>query len=125
MSAEAQVYIRMIRNLNAPIFTTNYTETISEYADPGQYVVRVRAVDADPTTSPSGQLMYELVDGPTQGAIDYFTIGDGNGDPGLITLNRTLRAFPSNNMFFRVRAADKGEPPKSAIAYVNVRYVMP
>lgn len=121
LSDEAQLIIRMTRNLNPPIFSTNYTRNVSEYADIGFPVVRVQAQDADPTISPSGQLTYRLLPGTTQGALQYFSIGDGLGDPGLITINRTVKDFPDNEMHFRVEASDGGDPARTAIAHVHVR----
>lgn len=121
MSAEAGVYITMIRNLNAPVFTTNYTTNISEYATFGQGVVSVRASDADPPTSPSGHITYKIIAG-LQGTEALFTIGSRD-DPGLITVNSSLRGVPTDNLYFGVRASDGGRPNKSAIAFVHVRYV--
>ena len=121
LSAEALVYVDMRRNENAPVFATNYTRNISEYASIGQHVVTVSASDSDPVTSPSGQLTYELVDGPTQGATGYFSLSEERSG-GVISVNRSLRDFPSSNMYFRVRASDRGVPSKSDTAYVNVRY---
>lgn len=120
LSGEAIVYIRMIRNLNAPIFATNYTESVSEYADIGHRVVRVSASDADLPSSPSGQLTYELATGLTTGAIDYFSIGTAE-DAGVISVNRSLRQFPTNDMYFRVIASDGGVPQKSAVSYITIR----
>lgn len=84
-------------------------------------MVTVIASDNDPISSPSGQLTYEMVDGPTQGAVGYFSLSEERNEGGVISVNRSLQGFPSNNMFFRVRASDRGVPSKSAIAYVNVR----
>ena len=36
MSAQAIVYIDMLRNINSPVFVSNYSQTVSEYADNGQ-----------------------------------------------------------------------------------------
>ena len=83
-------------------------------------VVAVRASDDDLPNSPSGQLTYELADGLTAGAVDYFHIGLLT-DPGVITVNRSLKNFPGNDMYFKVIASDKAVPPKSAVAYVYVR----
>ena len=118
MSAQAIVYIDMLRNINSPAFVSNYNQTVSEYADIGHKVVAVRAFDDDLPNSPSGQLTYELADGLTVGAVDYFDIGLLT-DPGVITVNRSLKHFPG--MYFKVIPSDKAVPPKSAVAYVHVR----
>ena len=65
MSAQAIVYIDMLRNINSPIFFSNNSQTVSGYADIGHRVVAVRASDDDLPNSPSGQLTYELADGLT------------------------------------------------------------
>ena len=122
LSDEAILYVKMIRNLNPPFITSNYTEQVSEYANIGHRVVRVTATDADPPNSPSGQLNYDLAPGLTTGATDYFSIGL-MGEPGLITVNKTLKEFPGNDMYFQVIASDSGVPPKSAISFVHVKYV--
>ena len=36
MSAQAIVYIDMLRNINSSVFVSNYSQTVSEYADNGQ-----------------------------------------------------------------------------------------
>ena len=56
MSAQAIVYIDMLRNINFPIFVSNYSQTVSGYADIGHSMVAVRASDYDLPNSPSGQL---------------------------------------------------------------------
>ena len=83
-------------------------------------MVAVRASDDDLPNSPSGQLTYELADSLTAGAVDYFDIG-WLTNPGLITVNRPLKNFSGNDMYFKVIASDKAVPPKSAVAYVYVR----
>ena len=110
----------MLKNINSPVFVSNYSQTVSEYADIGHRVVAVRAFDDDLPNSHSGQLTYELADGLTAGAVDYFDIGLLT-DPGVITVNRSLKNFPGNDMYFKVIASGKPVPPKSAVAYVYVR----
>lgn len=123
LSDEAQLIVRMTRNINPPVFVKNYSEVISEYADVGQHVVRVQALDADPINSPSGQITYHLLPGKTQGALQYFSIGRVN-DPGLITVNKTIKEFPEDDMYFRVEARDGGDPAKTGLAYVHIKYVI-
>ena len=83
-------------------------------------MVSVRASDDGLPNYPNGLLTYELADGLTAGAVDYFDIGLLT-DPGVITVNRPLKNFPGNDMCFKVIASDKAVPPNSAVAYVYVR----
>lgn len=120
LSDEAQLVVSMRRNLNPPVFLSNYTQNVSEYANIGFHVIRVKAEDQDPITSPSGRLTYELAEGATPGAIDYFMIGKFE-DNNVIMVNKSLRGFTGDNMYFRVMAKDGGDPAKTAYAYVHVR----
>ena len=119
-SAQAIVYIDTLRNINSSVFVSNYSQTVTEYADIGHKVVAVRASDGDLPNSPSGQLTHELADGLTAGDVDYFDIGL-LADPGVTTVNRSLKNFPGNDMYFIVIASDRAVPPKSAVVYVCVR----
>ena len=83
-------------------------------------MVAVRASDDDLPNSPSGQLTYKLADGLTAGAVDYFDIVLLT-DPGVITVNSSLKSLPGNDMYFKVIASDKAVPPKSAVAHLYVR----
>ena len=121
LSDEAQLIVSMTRNLNPPIFLSNYSVNVSEYAEIGRSVVRVEAEDADPSVSPSGQLTYELLPGASPGAVDYFAIGSFD-DAQLITVNKSLKDYPADSMRFRVQVKDGGQPSKMAVAYVHVRY---
>lgn len=120
MSAEATVYLRMDRNFNSPVFTGDYSEQVSEYASIGHEVVKVRATDADPPSSPSGQLTYSLEQGLSDGALDYLAIGVGN-DPGSITVNGSLKDFPTDDIYLQVKASDKGVPPNAASASIHIK----
>jgi len=120
MSDEAQLLITVIRNLNAPVFASNYSQNLSEYAPIGHNVVRVEAYDADSPSSPSGQLTYDLLREPPTFANEYFSLGSWD-DPQMIVVNESLRQFERNDMYFRVRAKDGAVPPKEAFSYVHVR----
>ena len=72
------VLITIIRNLNAPRFSTrDYRRTVQQDASPGTAVVSVRATDAD-QRAPFNAIKYSIIGDDAAGS--YFRIDEKSGE---------------------------------------------
>ena len=100
-------------NDNFPIFEhQSYTKTVPEELGIGDPVIQVRAVDKDDGTNADIRYSFET---PTAA----FLIDQKNG---LVTVQRELDRETVPEYSLKVRAEDRGTPPKSAT--VNLRIVV-
>ncbi|RUS85648.1 hypothetical protein EGW08_006594, partial [Elysia chlorotica] len=129
--ATAQVFISVTRNPNAPVFETNYyNRTISEYTDIQASILNVRATDRDPINSPSGTIIYNIIniayDPPTSGlnvlnSSDFFVVSQTTG---IIYLSKPLtHPRVPDRFILTVQASDSAISAKTDTTQVELNIV--
>jgi protocadherin Fat 4 len=115
-TATATVRIDVDRNLNSPKFTNdNYKVDVPETLPAGSTVFAVTATDKD-TSEPNNVVEYSIAGDDK--SPEYFYIHPTNGD---ITLLQAVRETNTQTYRVRVKASDKGVPPRTATAIVEVK----
>ncbi|XP_046579035.1 protocadherin Fat 4-like [Haliotis rubra] len=129
-SSEATLVVTVRRNPNTPVFVQSaYNITISEYTAVQDVVATIRATDADPSDTPSGQLVYRITSVTFPGFqsstlrnnYDFFIISPTSAD---IYLAQTLSKHGVPDTFYiTIEAADRALPPKIATAQLEIHIV--
>ncbi|XP_046579032.1 protocadherin Fat 4-like [Haliotis rubra] len=129
-SSEATLVVTVRRNPNTPVFVqSTYNITISEYTAVQDVVATIRATDADPSDTPSGQLVYRITSVTFPGFqsstlrnnYDFFIISPTSAD---IYLAQTLSKHGVPDTFYiTIEAADRALPPKIATAQLEIHIV--
>ena len=128
--ALAQVIINVRRNPNTPVFAvSSYNMTVSEYLPVRSVVETMMATDADPANTPSGQVVYSIVDvsypnpqfNIAPQAADFFLASPTTGE--IILAQRLSQARVPDVFVLTVEASDSAVPPKSSRATLTVNIV--
>ena len=107
------------RNDNAPVFmSSNYSVNVNENAAVREPILMVSAVDQD--INDNGQVLYKLGSRVSQDIKDHFQIGETDG---RIYLTQPVNFEAKETFMFLIEAWDRGEPPQSSTAYVNVNII--
>ncbi|XP_050391949.2 protocadherin Fat 4 [Patella vulgata] len=126
-TATTTVIVNIIRNPNKPEFTVNPINiTISEYLNVLTRVAEVRAVDADPSNTPSGNLTYDILritsDTPSNFTLsNYFVISPTTGD--VYVAQALIHDGVPDDFILTLRVRDGAVPPKSDIATMNIHLI--
>lgn len=128
--ALAEVFVHVRRNPNTPVFdVAAYNMTVSEYLPVRSVVQRMVATDADPANTPSGRLVYSIVDvtfpdpqfNIAPGEAAFFVASPTTGD--IILAQQLSQARVPGVFYVTVEAADSAIPPKSARATLTVNII--
>ncbi|GFN78435.1 protocadherin fat 4, partial [Plakobranchus ocellatus] len=127
----AEVIINVARNPNAPVFeTAYYNRTISEYIGVQSSILNVRATDLDPINSPSGTIIYNIIniayDPPTSGlavvnSTDFFVVSQTTGI--LYLAKPLIDPRVPDRFIITVQAADSAIPAKTDTTQVELNIV--
>ena len=100
-------------NDNAPQFTnTSYKATVKENTPPGTVFITVTATDKD--IGINKQILYRLSSHQPYKIKEHFEIDEQTGEL------RIKKALPSGTMGVIIEATDRGSPPKSSQAFVEI-----
>ena len=103
-------------NNNAPVFTTPvYLAAIEDDKKVGSFVLRVSADDADKGLN--SEIVYSI-EGNSTSTKNFTVQSDGS-----VFLNRQLNAKRAKKHSFTIKATDKGSPPLSSTAKVEITVI--
>ena len=109
-----------VRDVNdqTPKFSADsYVAKVALDAEPDSHVLLVVATDLD--NGDNGKVVYNITSGNSEGAFKI------NPDTGVLKVKKSLTTVSASRFDLQVEAKDKGNPPRSKVATVQLNVFLP